>query len=233
MNKQPIVALIPARGGSKGIPKKNLIPLVGKPLIQYTTEAALRSEMIQEVYVSSDDASILELAAKAGCKKVIRPAELSTDETLAVDVVKHFLSAFLNRTNGDPIIVYLQPTSPCRKSVHIDEALTMMIQAGAPGIVSVSELKISPYKSFCIDENGRLHSLLGEHFSNLGRQQLPRTFATNGAIYAFRKSAFVKKGGFPSDGSLAYVMNQTDSVDIDNQQDLLDAEKNLNVSDNA
>lgn len=224
-----VVALIPARGGSKGLPGKNLCLLAGKPLLLHTVDAAMQSALVTDIFVSSDDASILHVAREAGCNAIARPPEFATDASLAADVVRHFLGVVCQPDEEDPIIVYLQPTSPCRTTAHIDEALGMMLRAEALGVVSVTELEQSPYKSFRLDAQGRLRSLLGERLSNLGRQQLPRTFAANGAIYAFRRSAFVARQGFPSDGSVAYLMQPSDSIDIDDRHDLLRAEQVLGV----
>lgn len=220
-----IVGLIPARGGSKGLPGKNLRLLGGKPLLLHTVDAAKKSKCVTDVYVSSDDAAILDVARRTGCVSITRPPHLAADDSLAADVVRHFLSTEPLLEEEDAIIVYLQPTSPLRTAAHIDEALAEMIEAGAPGIVSVVEMVKSPYKAFRLDGRGHLVSLFREEMSNLGRQELPRTFAANGAIYAFQVKAFLERQGFPSNGSLPYVMAEVDSIDIDGHADLQRAER--------
>lgn len=185
------------------------------------------------MYVSSDNPKITETADQAGCAIIVRPPHLATDTALAADVVKHFLTAVPEVVDKNLIIVYLQPTSPFRTAAHIDHALAEMMQADAPGLVSVVELTKSPYKSFHLDEQGRLKSLFSEALSNLGRQELPRTFAANGAIYAFRATTFLERQGFPSNGSLPFVMSEEDSIDIDSSADLLRAEQMLSIRNAA
>jgi CMP-N-acetylneuraminic acid synthetase len=150
---------------------------------------------------------------------------LATDDALAADVVLHFLRSVPFVYESDPIILYLQPTSPLRTAAHIDKALADMMRGNAPGVVSVVELMRSPFKSFRIDAKGYLQALFSEAETNLNRQALPRTFAANGAIYAFRASKFLEKRGFPSNGSLPLVMSEEESIDIDSQDDLLEAEQ--------
>lgn len=218
------VGLIPARGGSKELPGKNLRMLAAKPLLNYTIEAAKQAKYLSDVYVSSENPEIRKTAQQAGCTVIVRPQHLATDTALAVDVVKHFFATVPEVVEKNLIVVYLQPTSPFRTAAHIDHALAEMMQADAPGLVSVVEMTKSPYKSFQLDDQGRLKSLFNEAFSNLGRQVLPRTFVANGAIYAFRAEEFLERQGFPSDGSLPFVMSEQDSIDIDSPADFLRAE---------
>lgn len=217
----PFIALIPARGGSKGVKRKNLRDLAGKPLLHHTVDAARGSRHICDIYLSSEDDDILASGKAAGCRAIRRPAALAQDDSTATDVVLDFFGQI--NISGDPFIVYLQPTSPLRTSVHIDAAIDAMAAAGADSLVSVIELEKSPFKSFICGEGGRLKSLFKEKYSNHNRQQLPTAYIPNGALYIFRKSLFLARGGFPSDGSLPYIMSQTDSVDIDSEDDLIRA----------
>ncbi|QIP01751.1 cytidylyltransferase domain-containing protein [Bradyrhizobium symbiodeficiens] len=215
------IALIPARGGSKGVVRKNLRTVGGKPLIAHTIEAARASAHIGEVYVSSDDAEILAVAETLGCVPVERPAAYATDEATAVDVVKHFLRSTLPDARGEnPSIVYLQPTSPLRTARHIDAAVDAMLDQNRTCLVSVTELEKSPFKSFTIDGDGALKALFDEKLSNYGRQSLPRTYAPNGAIYVFDCVSFLERDGFPSTGSVPFLMSTSDSIDIDSEDDL-------------
>lgn len=213
------VALIPARGGSKGIPRKNLAKLNGRPLIAYTIEAARASSHIASVYVSSDDDEILSVAADMGCHALRRPNEFATDEATANDVVRHFIDQILP-SQEKAWIVYLQPTSPLRTAGHIDAAIQAITGADETSLVSVRELDVSPFKSFVLDENGRLKSLFDEKLSNMSRQQLPVAYVPNGAIYIFSKDEFLTRGGFPSNGGLPFVMSESESVDIDDLNDM-------------
>lgn len=219
---RPVLALVPARAGSKGIPRKNMTDLLGRPLLEYTLRAALDSESIDSVWLSSDDIEILEFGTKLGVQALLRPDEYATDEASAIEVVQHFLSILpLDLLYKNPFIVYLQPTSPLRTAEHIDNAFRELSQCNATSLISVAELEKSPYKAFKLDERGRLISLFDERMSNARRQDLPKTFVPDGAIYIFTVSDFVDRGGFPSNGSVPFVLNQKDSVDIDTPDDLV------------
>jgi CMP-N-acetylneuraminic acid synthetase len=220
-----VLGLIPARGGSKGIVRKNLASLGGRPLIEHTVKAAQRAQAMTEVWVSSDDDEILQVAAALGACTLRRPAVLADDQASAIDVVSHFLASLPRQVlDADPIIVYLQPTSPFRRERHIDEALAGMVRCGADAAVGVVALSKSPFKAFCLDGDGRLLSLFDERQSNMRRQDLPTCYLPNGAIYAFRVSAFRTRAGFPSNGAWPYLMSDEDSIDIDSAQDLARAQ---------
>ena len=223
-----VISLIPARGGSKGVKRKNLYPLCGHPLIDYTIQASLDSTEVDETYVSSDDAEIIEYSRKKGAKVVVRPDSYATDTSSSVDVVQHFISFLKNSEKLDNvIIVYLQPTSPLRTEKHIDQSLGLLRSKNKTELVSVSEMCSSPYKSFKINEHGQLESLFDESLSNARRQDLPISYIPNGAIYVFSADKFVRHGGFPSNGSIPYIMTKRDSVDVDSIDDIKIAEKIL------
>lgn len=188
-----VLALIPARGGSKGVPRKNLRMVGGKPLLAYTISAAQRSAVVDSTFVSSEDPEILAVAASLGAAALQRPVDFATDEASAVDVVRHFIDWLPEELRQqDPCIVYLQPTSPLRTSEHIDAALNRMLELKKSTLLSVTELTASPYKSFKIDGNGQLESLFDEKLSNCRRQELPATYLPNGIIYVFRISDFLE-----------------------------------------
>lgn len=225
LSNVPVYALVPARGASKGIPRKNLALLDGKPLIEYTIDAAKNSCWTDEVFVSSDDQSILTIAKHLGVTPLLRPGEYASDEASAVSVVNHFIKFLLSRsTQLDAFILYLQPTSPLRRSEHIDAAIEKMLNDSAQSVVSVVEAEMPPQKSFKLDSNGRLLSMFDERLSNARRQDLPKCFYPNGAIYGFRISEFISRSGFPSNGSIPFVMTRESSVDIDSFHDLRYAE---------
>lgn len=220
-----VIGLIPARGGSKGVPGKNLRKIAGKPLIDFSILAAQQSIHIDSVYVSSDDPAILRHAQAMGATGVVRPDEFATDSASATGVVEHFVGTLSSTLlKGDPYIVYLQPTSPFRTARHIDDALEQMWVARAQSLISVSESEKSPFKMFTLDAKGRLQSLFDEKLSNARRQDLPAVFAPNGAIYVFRVSGFKARGGFPSNGSVPFVMSSNYSLDIDTENDICRAE---------
>lgn len=225
LNKKQVLALIPARGGSKGIARKNLALLLGKPLLSYTIEAAKKSAFVDEIWVSSEDDEILHFSSRSGAQIIKRPDAFASDIASAVCVVEHFIYDLPSDVRShDPIILYLQPTSPLRDETHIDGALRTMDLARANGVMSVVEAEKPPQKSFRLDETGRLISLFDERQSNARRQDLPKCYYPNGAIYAFRISEFLARNGFPSNGSIPFIMADADSIDIDNTADLIRAE---------
>lgn len=219
-NGHPVIALIPARAGSKGVPRKNVRVVAGKPLIRYTIEAALQAPAMDFVFVSSDDAEVLDLAKTLGATPVQRPLHCASDSATAMDVVDHFISTLgAAMLQCDPYLAYLQPTSPLRESRHLQDAITLIENKHGSALISVMELDKSPYKSFRLSEEGLLQSLFDERLSNARRQDLPRAFIPNGAIYLFRISDYRQRGGFPSNGSIPYIMTRTDSLDIDSEED--------------
>lgn len=221
VNKRPVIGLIPARGGSKGVVRKNLRMIAGKPLIAFTIEAALKSRYIDYVYLSSDDDEILLSGKAMGVNLILRPVEFASDTATANEVVIHFFKEIPEKLiEQDPYIVYMQPTSPLRSAQHIDLALEQMEEQHAHTLVSVVEMAKSPFKSFSLDAKGRLQSIFDEKMSNARRQDLPKTYMPNGAIYIFRMSDFLDRAGFPSNGSVPFVMSEEDSIDIDTEEDI-------------
>ncbi|MFH2139882.1 MAG: acylneuraminate cytidylyltransferase family protein [Pseudomonadota bacterium] len=220
-DNRPVVALVPARSGSKGVPGKNLRVIKGKPLLKYTVQAALESEVVDTVYVSSDDVEILALSRLAGAVALRRPAAAASDTATATLVVLDFIGQLpLKLVEEDPFIVYLQPTSPLRTGAHIDRAFSNMADRKGSASLSVVPLRRSPYKSFSLTEEGMLQSLFEEALSNSNRQDLPETYYPNGALYIFQLTDFMKTGGFPSNGSVPFIMSEKESIDIDIEDDI-------------
>ena len=220
-SKYFFIGLIPARKGSKGLKNKNILSLNNKPLVQHTFEAANSSSCIDEVWVSSDDLTILSLADSMNIKGLKRPKKFATDQSSSVDVVNHFINSFPDNLNYEKTyIVYLQPTSPLRNSSHVDEAINQLIEQNNKSLTSVMRLRKSPFKSFVISESGNLQSLFNEQLSNARRQDLQDAYIPNGAIYIFTIAEFLSRKGFPSNGSLPYIMSSNDSIDIDDLEDL-------------
>lgn len=219
-NRRKVVALIPARAGSKGVINKNIRELNGSPLIAYTIQAALQSKFIDDVYVSSDSETIRDYAETHHCKVIKRPSEFALDGSPASEVVKHFISTLSTGIKQlDPLIVYLQPTSPLRNAAHIDNALCLLEKEQHSRLISVVEMLHSPFKAFQLNQSGELESLFDESFTNRRRQDLPRVMLPNGAIYTFLLSEFISHNGFPSNGSIPYIMGADVSVDVDTEED--------------
>jgi CMP-N-acetylneuraminic acid synthetase len=178
-----ILGLIPARGGSKAIPRKNIVLLAGKPLLAYTCEAAVGSLKLDRVILSTDDPEIVQVAQKYGVDApFIRPGNLADDEAPILAVIQHALD-WLVKGEGThfDVIVLLQPTSPMRKSVHIDAAVDMMLSTGADNVVSVTAVphNFNPVSVMRLDDDGYLQPFL-EGDMILRRQDKPLVFARNG-----------------------------------------------------
>tara|TARA_B100001248_G_scaffold250487_1_gene224644 strand:- start:39636 stop:40337 length:702 start_codon:yes stop_codon:yes gene_type:complete len=218
---EKVTCLIPARGGSKGVKNKNLKLINGKHLIYYSIKAATRSKYVDEIFVSSDSNKILEVSKNYGAKTIKRPKSIATDKSTAVDVIKNFIDKNIDKKKYiNQYLIYLQPTSPLRNYLHVNKAFGLMKKNKINKLVSVKKLKDSPYKSFKINKYGRLKSLFNQKLSNFNRQDLEATYIPNGAIYIFKISDFVKQNGFPSNGSLPYVMNDEFNIDLDTIDDL-------------
>ncbi len=216
-----VLGLIPARGGSKGLARKNLHPIGGKPLIAWTIEAARQSRYIDRIVVSTDDSEILKIARDYDCDpEFVRPAELATCEARAVDVALHAL----NELPGYDILVLLQPTSPLRTSQDVDAAIEQMLEQHADSCVSVVKPDKSPYWFYQINAEGYLQPLLGDSYATSRRQELPEVRMLNGAIYIARVDWLMHKKCFIDNETLAYEMTKERSVDIDDIYDLKIAE---------
>jgi CMP-N-acetylneuraminic acid synthetase len=224
MITEKIFGIIPARGGSKGVPRKNIRLLAGKPLIAYTIDAAKGSRLLTRLIVSTDDPEISQIARSFDCQVIERPAELAQDTTPMLSVIQHTLRFLGEHEHYHPdITVILQPTAPLRTSEHIDEALTPLENPEVDSVVSVSLVPghYNPHWQFII-QDGELRLFTGQPFGQIitRRQDLPATYTRNGAIYAFRTSLFGERGTIYGDRCLAYVMPFEDSVNIDSEQDL-------------
>ena len=221
-----ILAIIPARGGSKGLPGKNIIDLCGEPLINWTIQAAMGSKYISEIYVSTDDLKIKDVVEKSGIKiNHLRSKRLSQDDTLSIDVVLDILT-FPQFSNIE-FVCMLQPTSPLRNSRHIDEAFDKFFNLNASCCVSVCENEFSPFWSFEINDK-KIKSLFPSNSIPLRRQDLPTTYSLNGAIYIAKVDWIINNKSFLSDQTIAYVMQKNESIDIDDLEDLKKAEQLIN-----
>ena len=218
-------AIIPARGGSKGIPGKNLAPLAGKPLICHSIDAALHAGGIDRVLVSSDDEAILASAAEAGAETIRRPAELARDDTPTAPVITHLLDTLAaNMDFSQLTLVLLQPTSPLRGARQVEEALASFRQWQPDSVISVYEPDHSPLKSFVEDDEGYIHGIVDDEMPFLPRQALPRAYYPNGALYVFNAASFLHHNGIPVEKCRPFIMPQALSIDIDTPADLATAE---------
>lgn len=217
MNKQKILAIIPARGGSKGIPKKNLIKINNKPLLFYTVKASLNSKFINRTIVSSDNSDILDNAKFFGSEIVKRPKKLATDFSQQESVITHVLQVLKKQENYSPdIIILLQNTSPLRNSIHIDEAFNLFFSKKYDSLLSVYKT----HKLFWTINHGKSISLTYDPKNRPRRQELKGEYVENGAIFITTKKAFEKTNSRISGRIGLYVMPENASIDIDEKFDI-------------
>lgn len=224
-----VIAIIPARGGSKGIHQKNIRLLAGKPLIAYTVESALMSEYISEVIVSTDDQEIETVSTKYGAKIVKRPDLLAQDDSPTIDAVFHVLESLKTQNEKQNVVVLLQPTSPLRNSQDIDNAIELFLKNECDSVISVCEYEHSPYWAYKID-NHYLKPIMGNDYLNKRRQDLPKSYMPNGAIYISTVGVLQEYKSFNSSIMIPYVMPAIRSVDIDNELDFIVAESIISTS---
>jgi len=220
-NGKRIVALIPARGGSKGIKGKNIVELCGKPLIEYSIDAAKRSKYIDDVVVSTDSEIIADVARRLGASvPFIRPAHLAEDNSRTIDVVLHAVDFFEHNNNYFDSIVLLQPTQPLREPDDIDNGIKLFYLK-REDLVSVSMVENHPLLIRTVNENGMLDNLLDIN-STCRRQDMAPYYYVNGSIYINKISMLTPDTSF-NDNRLPYFINKA-CVDIDTVADLEYAE---------
>lgn len=221
--KPKILAVIPARGGSKSVPRKNIKELAGKPLIAWTIEEAKKSKYITRTILSSEDEEIIEKAKQYGCDvPFIRPLELAQDNTPGIDSVLHAIE----QCPGYEYVVLLQPTSPLRTVEDIDGCIEYALQHKANFCVSITEPEKSPYWMYTL-ETGSLKPLIEQKQLTTRRQELPCVYALNGAVYVAEIKRLQKIKSFITDETIGYVMEKGHSYDIDTEDDFLFCEWNI------
>ena len=211
-----VLGVIPARGGSKGIHKKNIKSLAGKPLIAWTIEEAKKSKYIDRLILSSEDQEIIEVAKKWGCEvPFTRPMELAQDDSPGVETVLHAIKILPEYD----FVVLLQPTSPLRSVDDIDGCLEKCIEAKANSCVSVTEADKSPFWMYYLNDQDFLEPVIktDENYNN--RQELPKVYQLNGAVYIANTSWLINNKSFKSIYTVAYTMPKERSFDIDNDVD--------------
>lgn len=214
-----VLGLIPARGGSKGIPRKNLFEVHGRPLLEWTCIAGIESRELSKLAVSTDDEEIASVATRLGVDVLPRPSELAEDHVPMLPVIEHALE----NSGGADVIVLLQPTSPLRRAEHIDDGVVELRDSGADTVVSVMEVphRLTP-SSLLRLVDGRLLPL--EDGGPLRRQDKERLFARNGPAVLATRAQVVRSGELYGDDTRPYLMSQKDSIDVDTPFDLEIAE---------
>lgn len=222
IKNKTILAIIPARAGSKGLANKNTRKLENIPLIAYTINSAKHSTYIDTIIVSTDCLEIANIAKEYGATApFLRPAEFATDISPSHEFILHVLRWLdVNENKSYDILCLLQPTSPFRKSRDIDLSLEKFINSkNADSLVSINETRRTPYWMKTIDDRGFIHDFIEHKEINSRRQDLPKIYEPNGAIYIMACSDFVEFETFYTSKTTFYLMDQTSSVDID---DILD-----------
>ena len=210
-----LLALIPARGGSKGIPRKNILPFCGKPLLQWSIDTAKASNCVDQVVVSTDDLEIASLARAGGAEvPYLRPAEFATDEAPGIAPVLHALEQLPHVTD----VLLLQPTSPLRTSADIEAIVSLRQHAGAESAVSLTPSAKHPSWMFTLGQEKHLEPFLPMD-ATYCRQQLPTAYVLNGALYLASRDFLLREQAFLATETLGYVMPVERSVDIDTPLD--------------
>ncbi len=230
-----ILAVIPARGGSKNVPRKNITKIDGLPLISYTISSALEVDRLTDIIVSTDDYEIGSISKELGVDvPFIRPPNLATDNSQSYPVIEHALK-YMEKLRGFnyDVILMLQPTSPLRTSSHINEAIDLYNTEECDSVVSIVSVGGNhPLRMKKLDGNRLSNYVDQKSWNMLPRQVLPEVYIRNGAIYMIRRDEFIKNKELIGSNCLGYEMNNKDSVNIDTYIDLMVAEiliKNKNI----
>ncbi len=223
-----VLAIIPARGGSKGLPKKNIKPLGDKPLIAWSIDAAKESKKITKTIVSSDSDEIIKIAKQFGAEIPFkRPDDLASDTASTKDVLIHALNFYKSKNIYFDYLVLLQPTSPFRDSKMIDEMIDEMIEKDVDMVVSVKETSANPYYVL-FEENNKGFLTKSKNANFTRRQDCPTVYEYNGSVYVIKIESLLKYNSLSFPKTIKYVMDNYHSVDIDNQFDFDFAEFLLN-----
>jgi CMP-N,N'-diacetyllegionaminic acid synthase len=215
-----IVGVIPARGGSKGVLRKNIKLLAGKPLIWYTIKAAMDSKKLDDFYVSSDDDEILKVAKNLGAKTIKRPAELAGDKVAMVPVLKHAIESI----GKVDYLVLLQPTTPFKTGKDIDDAVKLLIDSGADSVITLVRMHDAhPARMYKL-QGDKMVSLMDGKDKFTPRQDLPPVYLRNGAVYAYKKDTIMVQEAQEGKDSRGLVMPAERSLNIDEPMDFEMAE---------
>lgn len=217
LNNKKIIAIITARGGSKGIPYKNIRKLAGKPLIAWTIEEAKKSKYLDRLILSSEDDQIIKVAKEWDCEvPFVRPVELAQDDTPGIEPILHALYILPEKYD---YVMLLQPTSPFRLAEDIDSCIEQCIFKSAPCCVSICKLEHSPYWMYQVDEDKRMKPLINMNTFKVRRQELPPVYRLNGAVYIAETSFIQENRSFITSETSAYLMPLERSIDIDDESD--------------
>jgi CMP-N-acetylneuraminic acid synthetase len=216
------LAIISARGGSKGIPAKNIRPVAGKPLIAWTILPSIESGLFERIVVSTDSPEIADVARSYGGEiPFMRPVELAADDTPGIDPVLHAVQWLeLHEHYMPEWVMLLQPTSPLRSTVDLSEAFTLSERNRADAVVSVTSVHDHPYWLKRLSPDGRMEDYIEQDRPVSRRQDLPAVYALNGAIYLVRRKILIEQKTFFPDNTHALIMPRERSLDVDTPWDL-------------
>jgi len=215
-----IIAIIPARGGSKGIPKKNIKKLAGKPLIYYTISEVKKSKFISKIIVSTDSKQIEKIAKNLGSETIIRPKKLAKDNSSSLDVVQHVIKNLESLHYFDvDIVIVLQPTSPLRTVTDIDSAIKLFLNSKCDSVIGMTEVTHPPEFMYRLTKK-KIKPLIKTKIKSKRRQDMPKTYQINGAIYICNRDLIMKKHTMFGKNIVPYLMPIERSLDIDTMFDL-------------
>jgi CMP-N,N'-diacetyllegionaminic acid synthase len=223
-----ILGLIPARGGSKGVPRKNIRPLLGRPLLAYTADAALGARSLSRIVLSTEDEEIAAVGVKCGIEvPFLRPQELARDETPTLPVVQHALGELEARGDRFDAICLLQPTTPMRTSEDIDGCVALFAESGADAVATILAVpaKFNPHWVYFMTATGDLRVSTGAPSPISRRQDLPRAFRREGSVYVIRRNVVVEQNSLYGQHLVGFEVNADRSIDIDTLDDWERAER--------
>lgn len=227
-----ILGLIPARGGSKGVPRKNIRCLSGKPLLAYTAEAALSSNRLSRIVLSTEDAEIAEVGRECGLEvPFMRPSALATDITPTLPVVMHALKELEKLGDKFDAVCLLQPTNPLRRAEDIDNCIELFERSAADCVISVRPVpaEYNPKWVYWQDADGKLSISTGDAEPIRRRQDLPEAYHRDGSVYLTRTDIIIDRQSLYGENILGYEMPAEFSVNIDTEEDWLTAERRISA----
>lgn len=233
INNKRLLALIPARSGSKRLPHKNSLNLGGKPLIAWSIDAGLQSKYVDRVVVSTDSNAIAAMASQYGADTpFVRPEILASDTATTIDVVRHAISMLEKENDFYDYILLLQPSSPLRNSKHIDEAVELLISKSAHGIIGITEVEHPVEWTNTLPKDSSMVDFFSTEYRDIRSQDFPVRYRINGAIYLNKIENVLSEGSlFLNDKCYAYIMPRPVSLDIDTNYDFKIAESMLNINE--
>lgn len=223
-----VLGIIPARGGSKGVPRKNLRKLAGKPLLEYTAEAALASTRLSRIILTTEDHEIAEAGRQCGIEvPFMRPESLARDDTPMLPVIRHAVKKLEDSGDRFDAICLLQPTNPLRRPEDIDNCIRLLDEQEADSVVSMLPVPVefNPHWVWFSDSNGYLKIATGEEMPIPRRQELPAAWHREGSVYVTRRDVLVERNTFYGTRMIGYMMDPEKTVNIDTMEDWVRAEK--------